>query len=636
MSQRRHNLGEFSMSLLVDRHLVEKYWGKTCRLGGDRDWKGTFFEGDRFYHVQGYKSVVEVKKRGDPYFETWLQDYYQDLQTTIEEKHQTWRYGCPLESSAFKSVVKYVLPIQPPNMEIFRHCQEWLLKEFAFMGNSKISFAFEYVESYLNMSTSPGFPFTRAQGQIPCFPNKRKLFAHDNGKYIQYEFKRYLEYISTLEATPITFHTLAAKFEMRKVKKITSNDFRTYISANCLNTMAGVGCFGEMNLKLYESWATSPSFIGGSTFHGAWDTMYRRLNQLPNAFACDVSNWDATLHEHLILALRDAMWRFVDYDDRTPQNHIIWDNLFREIVNSLVICPNGDLIVKWQGNPSGCSLTIVLNTLVHWMLYAYAWIKLCPDYEMQFSYIEFSKNVKLALCGDDSLGTCSDEVKPWFNVHTVATCWREDLSINTKPEAQAEGKLIDLQFLSQNQKRVGHMVVPYPDYDKSISSLLYHSNAKHHIRWSYLKACALRLSTYWNVETRKVLANYISWLERTHMVELTTPRDGSNPMDLFTWEEVKSVYKTDREIILLYVTNEGNAIKSNAPLKRFSDKFAKAIGRRTFSVDRLIDYATQEEEYEEACHLEGQGEEEDQEDHQERQAVQGRQADGKINANPAV
>lgn len=337
----------------------------------------------------------------------------------------------------------------------------------------------------------------------------------------------------------------------------------------------GIAMCGEMCTKFYNSWAFSSSFVGGSTFHGRWNQLFRRLEKHPNAFECDESSYDATLQPVFIETLRDIMWEFVTPRHRSKEHHTIWKNLFAEIMRGVVLCPNGDLFFKFKGNPSGSFLTIVTNTIILYMLFCYAWLCLAP--EGMDTFEAFQMNVELALCGDDNLYTVSDAAVGWFNLKAVIIVWQE-LGVIAKYEATGEGKLLERSFLSQRTVEKFGMYMPYPDYDKVVSSLLYHTNAHHHIRWSYLKAAALRISSFWNEHLNKVLYEYIAWLGRNYSDQLRSAKDKRNQMDIFTWEQVNSVYKSDRAIVKLYTMDEsklkGNIVSSDALLKEHLPRLA--------------------------------------------------------------
>jgi len=191
--------------------------------------------------------------------------------------------------------------------------------------------------------------------------------------------------------------------------------------------------------------------------------------------------------------VRDVMFSFLTYDDQhNSAIRNMFDNIFEEIVTSYVIMENGDIFVKTQGNPSGSFNTIVTNTLTLYMLFSIAWCHLVPD---SIDYDEFNDNVVLALCGDDNLGCVHPDYVEQFNVHTIIEVWKP-LGVNAKSSAVSEGRLIDLSFLSNAFGLVNGFAVPVPDTEKMISSMLFHTHSQYHLRWSYLKACSMRIVTF--------------------------------------------------------------------------------------------------------------------------------------------
>jgi hypothetical protein len=514
--------------------------------------------------ITGYKAHNEPKTHYDNFFYEWLSDRYMAGGLgSVEEKHKTWRFGVPKITSAFRDVKRYRCELTPPEPVVWAQSQEWCARHFACMGDSRIIWDLDFIQTQLNLKTSPGFPYNRKYKGKPAFSSKRALFSFEEGRFSKIEFADYLNRISSRDYKSSEFYTLTAKKELRKIKKIESDAFRGYLAASWRNTCAGVGACGEMCEKFYRSWDTTAAFVGGSTFHGCWNKLFTRLNKHPNAFECDESSYDSTLSAAMIDSLADVMWNFVASSDKTELNRVRWTNIFKEISHSIVICPNGDLFFKTQGNPSGSFLTIVTNTLILYMLFCYAWLVLAPP---EFATYEmFCKHVELALCGDDNLGTTSDEVKNWFNVETIVGVW-SNLGIVAKQEAKSSGPLIERQFLSQHTRLIAGIFVPYPDYDKSVSSMLWHTRAHHHVRWSFLKAAALRLSTFWHPKSKELFEGYLAYLLQRFNSELRSPRNPANVHDMFTWEQVFSVYKTDEAIIHLFITNESARVNNLARL----------------------------------------------------------------------
>jgi hypothetical protein len=560
-------------------------------------------------YIENYSNFSESKAHEDPFFREFLQQRYQDLSQdrikrlsaylprvletrVIEECHDKWRWGTPSRTSAPRNLIRFRNPISDPDMELWTQAESWAMLHFRHMGDSKIDWDFEYASQALNMQSSPGLPHSRGYLQTPCFAKKRDFFNYEEGKYARKVYFEYLSRIDDPNYIPNALYTGANKKELRKVKKILTDDYRTYCAAPVENSMAGNAITYEMNQKFYANWHSSASFVGGSTFNCCWDILFKRLSKHPNATEMDVTAWDSTLGETMITSLSRVMWNFVRVQDRTKENRVRWNNLFKEIWMSVIVCPNGDLFFKTQGNPSGSFLTIVTNTIIHFMLFCYAWLKLAPV-ELR-NYTAFCQHVELTLCGDDSLMTCSDQVKSFFNMVNITQVWKE-LGIQAKVEATGEGRLIDRQFLSQKTIIWNGNFVPYPDYDKTVSSMLWHTKAHLHVRWSYLKACALRLSTFFHPELNSLFADYIRWLELHHKAALISKSQRTRE-DPFTFDEVFSVYKLDWQVLRMYLYPEGGedqpAMSSKSDLKEVLRQIhAEQIGYEAESEEEAQCYA---------------------------------------------
>lgn len=485
----------------------------------------------------------------DTYFYKFLQERY--LNEDIDQKFKTYRYGRPKQDAAFKSVLKYKSPLTPPRRDVLEVVKGWLGRHFFAMNDCASDFDWEHIVQSMNKGSSPGFPFTRPLGGVSGFATKRALFAHDGGNYAINLFDQYLKMMKVWPAPQVEFYVLSAKHEMRKVSKILANDFRTYTAASWRNTALGTAIFGPM-LEVYYSLSDSTwSYVGGSMYFGQWNELFQRLNKHPNAFECDESAFDSTIHRDFVMAVKDVLMEF--HQDKSTENTIMIDNLFEFIVEGMVLCPNGDIFYKTQGNPSGSFLTVVLNTLVLYMLLAYAWVQLVPE-EMR-TYECFHDNVEAALYGDDNLWTVSDFAKQWFNASAVARVW-QGLGIIINQEKYKEGKLCDLHFLSASfQYFEGAGYVPVLDLEKSICSQLYHSLAYRSVKWSYLKASSLLLNVYWNPEGRALFKDYRVWLIRRYKAELMA-EPSMKQDDILHWRDLENLNLLDSAIMQMFTCSE--------------------------------------------------------------------------------
>jgi len=535
----------FSIASFLRLDYLRQLYGVEPQKGGSLKWPGN----TEMYKYPYNTGRRRQTPRNDEQFKSFLQreNIMQDPDNTLKK----WRYGWPGENSPFKSVQKYNAPLMVPEARVLHVCENWLTRHFRCMGDSVIRDDMEYIRQGLNMSTSCGYPWS-TQG----YTNKRKLFDQ-NPEEVQRAYAQLRSEL--LKGNTADLYTLAAKRELRKVSKIEKDDFRTFTASSWRNTALGVALFGDMTSKFYDSNLDTWSFVGGSTFHGIWAKAMTKLMKHPNAFEGDFSNYDAILHRQWFEMLSRVFFSFFEEKEKTPENWILVKNYFEMIVAAYVICPNGDIFQKAQGNPSGSSLTIVVNTMIHYCLFVYAWIELGgPD-----DYEYFHDNVEALLCGDDSLWTCSDAVVEWFNIETCAAVWNT-LGLTMKPENTKRGQMVwrshavfTLSFLSHTTIQIGDgTYLPVPDPEKVLSTMLYNSRCSRHLRWSYLKACALRVSSWCDKGLREIFHKYILYLLRERKDELLSPGAKDDP----TWAEVDRCYLTDSDLYGLYTMGEGQAL----------------------------------------------------------------------------
>jgi len=491
-------------------------------------------------------SSDKVRNMDDPFFSEYL----------LQTKGVTARklYGgvyslcSPNRVAGYSGLVKYDKP--QPVLDGQKWCQalQWAEKHFMCMGGAKVWDDFDFVKSELNLSASAGYPWNLCRETA----SKKQFYSLDTSQ----------EFVNTYwqqlagENPPAVFWTNNVKEEIRPVEKILVNKLRTFVGGPVEHIHACTRLFGDMNDKFYRSanvgihW----SFVGGTKFYKGWQVLFKRLNKHPNAFELDESEYDASLFREAMYSMALFRWNMLSSECRTPDNkRRIW-NAYVEIVDSVIVAPDGEVIHKNTGNPSGSANTIVDNTVILFMLLAYAWLTLCP--EDFVSYQSFMENVEAALNGDDNTWTCSDLVVPWFNAEAVSKIW-SSLGVTTKyGDSSAPRKLIDCSFLSTGFKKVGSCVVPFPEGEKIFASLAFHLKSKTP-RWSLLRAFALRIESYWDQDTRDQLLSYINWLMINHSVELQAPRETRDPHDLFSFSEVMTCYKTDYELRCLYLCEEG-------------------------------------------------------------------------------
>lgn len=487
----------------------------------------------------------------DPWFRRFLTEEY-DGEDPLR-KFGKYQFYSPDAFAGTKSLCKYFREDSCLDLITWRIAEEWCMKHFDFMNLSDINEDFEWICKEMNPVSNTGFPFASGYKGLPPLQYKRDFIAYENGKPLRQLWHEDYESLATESYLPWPY-VVTPKNELRPAEKIADQNCRDYMACNIMTAMHGLALLGQCNEKFYDGWNKSWSFVGGSPFHGEWHGLYARLNKHPNAFECDESGYDSSLCREMIFSVERLYLRWLRRNGKplTLKDKIRLRNFFDEMNYTYLWCPRGEWVRKNSGNPSGSPITIVLNTLILFMLLSYAWLKLRPH--DGYDYIAFMANVEAALQGDDNTWTCSDEVVSWFNVESVSRIWSA-IGITTKPEAVAGGKLSGAKFVSKHFHVTPFgLCVPVPDFEKTVCSMLWNSRGRQHVRWSLLKAYALRIESHWNIDLRRLFAKYIQWLKSDNIRMAMIRSEGK--IGQLSYLDVESVYKTDRELTRIYLGME--------------------------------------------------------------------------------
>jgi hypothetical protein len=427
---------------------------------------------------------------------------------------------------------------------------EWTKNHFKpFMGGSGVV-SEELALAEMDKTTSAGYPWNLT------FMNKTEFLEDPVARRVLSE---YWERISLPNNKIVPIWTCSQKVELRPVEKILLNKIRTFTAAPVEHTVCANRLFLDMNNRFYRNANRTWSVVGMSKFLRGWDNLYHRLDVHPNAFALDESEYDSSLFARIMRECGEIRYSFLAHDYRTSENLERVAQIYDAIVNSVVLLENGDLVQKHTGNPSGSSNTIVDNTICLFRLKAYAWIRRCEKLGFEASYATFISFVEAALCGDDNTFTVSDEVVAWFNARSISEEWSL-LGITTTSDNYASRKLSDVDFLSQGFRYDEKLEIwmPVPDTNKILCSVMWGSSVDD-VRWHLLRACALRMDSYGNLECRKTLDEYIDFLNTRYSEQMSgsiqVGRSLNIPMKL-----IRTVWKSDTFLDALYSGRESGGL----------------------------------------------------------------------------
>jgi len=463
-------------------------------------------EHDKWLH-EDYFPVVAAMRRFPRYKNA--RDMDPQLKCFVDEKKITipseWGLPIPNQEAAYKGLAKYaknLLPLSTEEVDDMNKAWGFTRAQFGlYMAESKVLPLDEAI-SHLDMSTSSGAPFNVR------YPTKRELFEKfpTFTEWLQEDWERLA---NDPEYTFIVTNSL--KEEMRPDVKIAENSIRVFTAVAVDGTVHGTRLFVDMNEKMYDSHLRSSSAVGMSPLKGNWDRLYRKLKRFKKGYALDESQYDSSLRAFLMWGCARFRWEMLRIEDRTEANLRRVKTYYRNLINSVILTPEGVLVMKKTGNPSGSVNTIADNTLILYTLLAYAWIRLSKNDEDMLGYEAFEAETAKALVGDDNTWTVSDEAHKFYNATTVIAVWKT-LGITTTTDSMEPRSAEELDFLSAKTVFLDGVAIPVYERSKLMASLLY-APQKHITPATTLERTAGMLTIGWSdLPFRKFCRDVIAWL----------------------------------------------------------------------------------------------------------------------------
>uniref|UniRef100_A0AAT9JBF4 RNA1 polyprotein n=1 Tax=Aloe haircap nepovirus TaxID=3115755 RepID=A0AAT9JBF4_9SECO len=175
----------------------------------------------------------------------------------------------------------------------------------------------------------------------------------------------------------------------------------------------------EFNLllrKKYLSFAAAlqahrdvlPTQVGIDAYSREWAGLYQRLRSKNEvAINCDYSSFDGLLTAQVLGHMGHAINKM--YKDSDVSKKQRW-NLLMAIINRRSIA-GSQVYEVWAGIPSGCSLTVLLNSIFNEFLIRYTWKITITGVARE----SFSTYVTLLVYGDDNLIAVHPDFLPKFN-----------------------------------------------------------------------------------------------------------------------------------------------------------------------------------------------------------------------------
>lgn len=517
---------------------------------------------------------VQFKKpsAGSPSAQEWIS-------RKIPSFKSMFGMASPSLRSGYFSVSHYNKYQPEFNLSIWRESGDWTEKHFRpYMCGSLVS-DWGFVSSQIDRSTSPGYPWNLKYGTKGAFLDDESCLSTLD------------EYWTALSSPqPITsLWQWSQKYEMRPLEKLEQDPsgIRGFMCAAIEHVLSTNRLCLDMNNRFYRSNNKTWSFVGGSKFNGGFNSLMFRLGRFCFGFDLDGSKYDTCMFRAMMFDLARIRYSFLQQEDQTEENWCRINELYVQAVYSMIALEAGDVCFKTTGMPSGFGNTIVDNTIGLFRYLSMIWITLLhnefadnlKEFERNkillsqlprasdeykrvelaviafrdsglFSYSYFIGNVEAGLNGDDNTFTVSEECLPWFNYKTIVPVFAA-LGLKITSNSEEPVMYYDLSFLSQTVVRHNSMWLPKPELNRTLSSLTLNC-ASLDVRWSLLRAFALRIESWACQDTRRLIMDYIDSLRKQYQRQFCGECPIPGTMTSISMVNIEKGFLTDRELEGLY------------------------------------------------------------------------------------
>lgn len=296
--------------------------------------------------------------------------------------------------------------------------------------------------------------------------------AVDDARFWHY----YSEFCSDMQKLggSISYWGSSSKEELRLLEKVDAKKTRVFMSGSLMMYLFTSVYCGDFNDKFYKSYRETVSAVGMSKFSGGFHLLFKRLHWKKTCGMTDASGWDTDMFPDLLWAIAqfraDCLFGCNNYD------RVAFANIYQQIVESFLCTPSGEICQKFQGNPSGSANTIVDNTLGHFILKCYCWLKcmgedIDVDRAQEYLY-DLEDNVFMKLFGDDDVFSVSPEASVRYTPVNIVK-YAKELGFTLTLLSDEWLHRHDLEFLSHRVVKVRGFYLPYLSLDRLKAAAVY-------------------------------------------------------------------------------------------------------------------------------------------------------------------
>jgi hypothetical protein len=247
-------------------------------------------------------------------------------------------------------------------------------------------------------------------------------------------------------------------------------------------------------------------------FRRGWHKLFLKLDAFEFKESVDTKNFDGSLYAELLWRLAEFRFSFLARRFRTFENMLRIYNYYDALINTLIILPDGSVIQKSDGMPSGVYTTSSDDTLLNEVLIYFAYLKSGGIVDYEF----FHKHFVAALYGDDNGFSYDHVLSHYFNGSIMANVLKE--TFGTIITGFGVRDWSEFSFLSHKFIEKDGILIPGLDPQRLICSQLIGSNdiVKSAERASAFRLLAWPYDYYFELfsEYLQMLLNRVEYIPR--------------------------------------------------------------------------------------------------------------------------
>lgn len=297
----------------------------------------------------------------------------------------------------------------------------------------------------INRRSSPGFGWVkRGIGKTEFFGEDEYILDHPE------VLKKRDEHMERLrQGRRIgTVFVDTLKDERRAISKVEKGKTRLFAAGEQVFTVLFRQYFLGFAAHMHRNRMKVECCVGINPLGYDWHVLANMLQSKGECVvAGDFTNYDGSLHPDFLWKALEVIEMFYacgsgpNYEEERNIRRLLWC----DIVYSIHV--NGNIMYSWEhGNPSGCPITTILNSLVHSITARYVYLlcarRYAPSYNSLYYYNIMITHVNY---GDDDVWNISEEIVDWFNQKTISEGYAEIGMCYTDEAKSAE--LVEFRYL---------------------------------------------------------------------------------------------------------------------------------------------------------------------------------------------